>query len=55
MDVMGTPQEPQSPDPPSQGAESLDELLAAQLKLLWSIDLGDTPVAVQFEASSSSA
>ena len=46
----GTSQEPQSPEP-----ESLDELLAAQLKLLWSIDLADTPMAVQFEAACSSA
>ncbi len=46
----GTAEEPRSQEP-----ESLDETLAAQLWLLWEVELGDTPMAVQFEASGSSA
>jgi hypothetical protein len=46
----GTPDEPRSQEP-----ESPDETLAAQLHLLWEVELGDTPMAVEFEASGRSA
>jgi hypothetical protein len=51
--VAGPRQELRSNE--SRPTESLDEVLARQLELLWSVDLGDTPMALQFEESSRSA
>jgi hypothetical protein len=39
----------------SQQREPLEASLADQLQLLWQLELGDTPMAVQFEPSSSRA
>ena len=39
----------------SQAREPLEASLVAQLELLWRLELGDTPMAVQFEPSSSRA
>ena len=43
-----------SPEEPLE-REPLEASLAAQLQLLWRLELGDTPMAVQFEPSSSRA
>jgi len=39
----------------SEAREPLEASLVAQLELLWRLELGDTPMAVQFEPSSSRA
>jgi hypothetical protein len=44
-----------SPEAESPAPAPLDASLAAQLRLLWGLELADTPMAVTFEPSSTRA
>jgi hypothetical protein len=46
---------PTRPEEESPTLEPLDASLAAQLRLLWGLELADTPMAVTFEPSSTRA